>query len=123
MFDSDERLGERQQQTRGFGAWQADLALQRQFHLTEAIALRFRAEFFNIVNHPNFGSLNNILTSPLFGRPKQTLANSLAGGNNAGFNPLYQIGGPRSIQLALKLQFNSEQPKGREATRVGTVHS
>jgi PleD family two-component response regulator len=33
------------------------------------------------------------------------LANSLASGNNAGFNPLYQIGGPRSIQLALKLQF------------------
>jgi hypothetical protein len=35
----------------------------------------------------------------------RTLANSLAGGNNAGFNPLYHIGGPRSIQLALKLQF------------------
>jgi hypothetical protein len=27
------------------------------------------------------------------------------GGANGGFNPLYQIGGPRSIQLALKLQF------------------
>jgi hypothetical protein len=24
---------------------------------------------------------------------------------NGGLNPLYQIGGPRSIQLALKLQF------------------
>ena len=24
---------------------------------------------------------------------------------NGGFNPLYQVGGPRSIQLALKLQF------------------
>ena len=90
---------------RGFGAWQADLGLQRQFHLTEEIALRFRAEFFNIFNHPNFGSPNNILTSLLFGQLTQTLANSLAGGNNAGFNPLYQIGGPRSIQLALKLQF------------------
>jgi len=43
--------------------------------------------------------------SPLFGLSTQMLANSLAGGNNAGFNPLYQIGGPRSIQLALKLQF------------------
>jgi len=90
---------------RSFGAWQADLGLQRQFHLTEEIALCFRAEFFNIFNHPNFGSPNNVLTSPLFGRSTQTLANSLAGGNNAGFNPLYQIGGPRSIQLALKLQF------------------
>ena len=90
---------------RGFGSWQADLGLQKQFHLTEQIALRFRAEFFNIFNHPNFGSPNNILSRPLFGQSTETLANSLAGGNNAGFNPLYQIGGPRSIQLALRLQF------------------
>jgi hypothetical protein len=27
------------------------------------------------------------------------------GGQNGGLNPLYEIGGPRSIQLALKLQF------------------
>jgi hypothetical protein len=67
--------------------------------------LRFRAEFFNIFNNPNFGSPNNNLTSPLFGQSTQTLASSLAGSENAGFNPLYQIGGPRSIQLALKLQF------------------
>jgi hypothetical protein len=33
------------------------------------------------------------------------LASSFAGAANAGFNSLYQIGGPRSIQLALKLQF------------------
>jgi Carboxypeptidase regulatory-like domain/TonB dependent receptor len=90
---------------RGFGAWQGDLALQRQFHLTEKLALRVRGEFFNIFNHPNFGSPNNNLTGPLFGQSTQTLANSLAGAENAGFNPLYQIGGPRSVQLALKLLF------------------
>ena len=91
---------------RGFGAWQADVALQRQFRLTERLGLRFRSEFFNIFNHPNFGNPNNSLTSPLFGHSTQTLASSLgSGGANGGFNPLYQIGGPRSIQLALKLQF------------------
>jgi len=91
---------------RGFGAAQADVALQRQFHLTEKLGLRFRSEFFNIFNHPNFGNPNNVLTSPLFGRSTQTLANSLgSGGPNGGLNPLYQIGGPRSIQLAAKLQF------------------
>jgi hypothetical protein len=91
---------------RGFGAWQSDVGLQRQFHLTEKMSLRFRAEFFNIFNHPNFGSPINLLTSPLFGRSTQTLANSLgSGGANGGLNPLYQIGGPRSIQFALKLQF------------------
>jgi hypothetical protein len=90
---------------RGFGAWQADLALQRQFHL-ERMELPFRSEFFNIFNHPNFGSPNNDFTSPLFGQSTQTLASSLgSGGANGGFNPLYQIGGPRSIQFALKLQF------------------
>jgi hypothetical protein len=91
---------------RGFGAWQADVGLQRQFKLTEKSQLRFRAELFNVFNHPNFGSPTNVLTSPLFGRSTQTLANSLgSGGANGGLNPLYQIGGPRSIQFALKLQF------------------
>ncbi len=91
---------------RGFGAWQADIGLQRQFHPAEKFELRFRAEFFNIFNHPNFGSPINLLTSPLFGRSTQTVANSLgSGGANGGLNPLYQIGGPRSIQFALKLQF------------------
>jgi hypothetical protein len=91
---------------RGFGATQVDLALQRQFHLTERLGLSFRSEFFNIFNHPNFGSPNNNLTSPLFGNSTQMLATFMgSGGANGGFNPLYQIGGPRSIQIALKLQF------------------
>jgi TonB-dependent receptor-like protein len=91
---------------RGFGAWQADVAFQRQFQLTEKLGLRFRGEFFNLFNHPNFGPPNNNLTDALFGLSTQTLASSLgSGGANGGFNPLYQIGGPRSIQLAVKLQF------------------
>ena len=76
------------------------------FHLAEKINLRFRSEFFNIFNHPNFGPPDNTLTDALFGRSTQTLASGLgSGGANGGFNPLYQIGGPRSIQLALKLVF------------------
>jgi len=91
---------------RGFAAAQADVGLQRRFHLSERIRLDFRTEFFNILNHPNFGNPINDLTSPLFGRSTQMLANSLgSGGANGGLNPLYQIGGPRSIQFALKLQF------------------
>jgi Carboxypeptidase regulatory-like domain/TonB dependent receptor len=91
---------------RGFGATQVDVAVQRQFHITEKLGLRFRSEFFNLFNHPNFGIPINTLTSALFGRSTQTLANSLgSGGPNGGFSPLYQIGGPRSIQVAMKLQF------------------
>jgi Carboxypeptidase regulatory-like domain/TonB dependent receptor len=91
---------------RGFGAWQSDAAFQRQFHFTEKVGLRFRSEFFNFFNHPEFGPPGNNLTQPLFGKSTQTLASSLgSGGANGGFNPLYQLGGPRSVQLALKLQF------------------
>ena len=91
---------------RGFNATQADIGVQRIFRITEGVGLRFRGEFFNILNHPNFGSPTNSLPSALFGHSTQTLANFLGpGGANGGFNPLYQIGGPRSIQLALKLQF------------------
>jgi hypothetical protein len=91
---------------RGFGAWQADFTLRRQFRITEKCGLQFRGELFNLFNHPNFGPPTSDLSSPLFGQSTQTLAASLgSGGTNGGFNPLYQIGGPRSIQFALKLQF------------------
>jgi hypothetical protein len=40
------------------------------------VGLRFRSEFFNIFNHPNFCSPNNTLNSPLFGCSTQTLASS-----------------------------------------------
>ncbi len=91
---------------RGFDAFQADFALQRAFALSERFRLDFRSEFFNIFNHPNFGAPVNYLTSPQFGYSTQTLNSYLgAGGQSGGLNPLYQIGGPRSVQLALKLQF------------------
>jgi len=91
---------------RGFGASQVDLAVQRRFRMTDKLALRLRAEFFNIFNQSNFGNPNADLNSPLFGRSTQTLANSLgSGGANGGYSPLYQIGGPRSTQLALRLEF------------------
>lgn len=91
---------------RGFGGAQADVAFQRQFDITERLGLRFRGEFFNLFNHPNFGAPDSNITDALFGRSKESLASSLgSGGANGGLNPLYQIGGPRSIQLAAKLQF------------------
>jgi hypothetical protein len=91
---------------RGFGAWQADFAVHRQFHLAEKVGLQFRAEMFNVFNRPNFGPPDNLLHDTYFGQSTQTLGSSLgAGGGNGGFNPLYQIGGPRSVQLALKLKF------------------
>jgi hypothetical protein len=91
---------------RGFGFSQVDFALRRQFSLSEGLKLQLRAEAFNLLNRANFGNPNNVLANPMFGQSTQTLARSLGtGGINGGLSPLYQIGGPRSVQLALKLLF------------------
>ncbi len=92
---------------RGFGAAQWDFAVRRQFNFSERWRLQFRAEFFNLLNHPNFGNPEGNLASPLFGQSTQMLGRSLGGATDpgVGFTPLYQVGGPRSIQLALKLEF------------------
>jgi hypothetical protein len=91
---------------------QLDFALRRQFNLTERLNFQLRAEIFNVFNHPNFGDPgagangSNVLTSPQFGQSINMLGRSLgSGGVDGGYNPLYQVGGPRSIQLALKLHF------------------
>ena len=91
---------------RGFGATQWDITLRRQFRFTERFSVQARVDFFNILNHPNFGSPINYLSSPQFGQATMMLNSYLgSGGQSGGLNPLYQIGGPRAIQLALKLQF------------------
>ena len=96
---------------RGFGAVQWDLAVHRDFSLHESLKLQFRAEMFNVLNHPNFGQPNSQWGTGGFGVSSQVLAQYLNGGgiaSNIGggaFSPLYQIGGPRSIQLAIKFQF------------------
>ena len=97
---------------RGFGAWQEDIALRRTFPLHDTLNLQFRAEAFNIFNHPLFGDPGtndndrNELTNQFFGVSAHTLADSLGGGGaDGGFSSLYQIGSPRSMQFALKLQF------------------
>ncbi len=91
---------------RGFPVYQLDLGFRRQFNLTERTHLQFKTEFFNIFNHPNFGDPDGLLASSTFGFSTAMLGRSLgSGGTLGGFNPLYQIGGPRSIQFSLKLAF------------------
>jgi hypothetical protein len=90
---------------RGFGAWQMDFAIRRDFPIRERLKIQFRAEAFNIFNHPNFGTINTSYcpaSDPLctFGEATAILAQSLGG-----LSPLYQMGGPRSLQFAAKLVF------------------
>jgi hypothetical protein len=85
---------------RGFGAWQMDMAIRRDFPIHERFKLQFRAEPFNVFNHPNLGTVNPNFGQTTFGQATATLAHSLGI-----LSPLYQMGGNRSMQFALKLIF------------------
>ncbi|HEY0763521.1 MAG TPA: TonB-dependent receptor [Pyrinomonadaceae bacterium] len=91
---------------RAFPLFQTDFGLARRFKLTETAALEFKAEFFNVFNHPNFGDPVGDLDDPRFGTSFRMFGRALgSGGISGGLNPLYQVGGPRSIQLSLKARF------------------
>jgi Carboxypeptidase regulatory-like domain/TonB dependent receptor len=92
---------------RAFAAAQWDFAVHRDFPLRESLKLQLRAEMFNVLNHPNFGPpVNDISNTTQFGQATQMLGRSLNQNIGGGsFSSLYQVGGPRSVQLALKLSF------------------
>jgi hypothetical protein len=91
---------------RAFPVSQMDFAVRRRFALREGLHLQLRAEFFNLFNHPNFAI---VTPADRFGRPDFGRANSMLnqalGFDATGLNQRYQLGGPRSIQFAAKLQF------------------
>jgi len=83
---------------RGPGQHNVDMAVERIFPVTESTSFRFRTEFFNLTNTPQFANPNNsvdftegpngpINLNPSFGQIPSTIAN------------------PRIIQFAAKFQF------------------
>ncbi len=85
----------------GFGFAQVDLSLGRRFRISEHVNVRFRADAFNVLNHPNFANpIAQLQASPIFLQSTKMLNQGLGG-----LNPLFQEGGPRSLQLSLKLTF------------------
>ena len=87
---------------RAFSLSQLDFSFRRKFTVSEQFKLQLKADLFNAFNHPNFGAPVGSLGDPLFGQATQMLGQELTAGS---LGALYQIGGPRSIQLALKFQF------------------
>lgn len=85
----------------GFGLMQADLSLARTLHLTERFNVQFRVDAFNAFNHPNFANPQALTEFGPFFMTSQSMSNRSLGG----LNPLFQQGGPRSLQLSLKLTF------------------
>jgi hypothetical protein len=83
-----------------------DFSVAKNWHYGERFHAQFRAEFFNILNHPNFanpyGGQNgfgfNDPSAPGFGC-------GCATPDIAAANPAVGSGGPRSVQLGLKFAF------------------
>jgi hypothetical protein len=91
---------------------QTDLAVRRRFDLTEHLKLSVRAEYFNVFNHPMFGAPGSgepgNPSDPSFGKIGPGSTTNLELGSGAalgGQSPLYALGGPRSAQFTIKLQF------------------
>jgi len=86
---------------RGPGTWQVDLGTAKDIPLPERLAIEFRAEFYNVFNHPQLG------------QPQSTFNPS----NTTGFgsiintvntvSPVTPVGSgtPREMQLVLRLEF------------------
>ncbi|MGA9352444.1 MAG: TonB-dependent receptor [Terriglobales bacterium] len=104
---------------------QWDFALYKDTAINERVKAQFRAEFFNILNHPNFSNpvLPNFIADPAtnLGSCGCGFQPTMVGGNNrevgnGGYgitatgdvgigNPFLGGGGPRGIELALKFSF------------------
>jgi hypothetical protein len=90
----------------GFGMAQLDMAVSRDFALREKLALEFRVDAFNALNHPNFADPVHYLDNPLFGQSSSMLNMMLGTGSpGSGLSPLLGTGGPRMFQLGLRLHF------------------
>jgi hypothetical protein len=77
----------------GPGFEDVDLSLTKTTAIKEGVNLQFRAEAFNVLNHPNFAQPNQTVTSADFGRI--TATRSARG----------DLGSSRQIQFGLKLMF------------------
>jgi hypothetical protein len=63
-----------------------DATLSRTFRLAERAAVQLRAEFFNLMNHPNYSLIGRVVNDPTFGIVQNQLS-------------------PRQIQIAVKVRF------------------
>jgi len=96
-----------------------DMSVGKNFALTERTGLQFRADFFNLLNHPNFAlPFNQIYTAvPQFASlPTQAQLDALPCNLTASQSLQYScnpqagkinstVGVPREVQFSLKLEF------------------
>jgi hypothetical protein len=90
---------------RGPGTWQIDMGAGKTIAMTERAQIQFRAEFYNIFNHPQLGQPQSTWNGPAtegFGSIVNTV--NL---NTAIVSPITPVGSgtPREMQFALRFQF------------------
>ena len=88
----------------------ADLSISKDTHLTEKLAAQLRVEFFNVFNHPNFALPNGTLVPGVNADGSVNTSAGPAGlitqtPDVAQGNPGLGGGGPRVLQLAVRLVF------------------
>jgi hypothetical protein len=77
----------------GPGFSNTDLSLSKDESLGGRVRLRFRADAFDLFNHPNFGAPGNIVGSPSFGKITSTRL------------PTGEAGSSRQIQLSVRVSY------------------
>ena len=93
------------------GFWNYDFSTTKNFQLREHVQLQFRAEFFNIFNHPNFALPSNVIAPGFLADHVTPNPNASTAGlitqtpDVAQGNPGLGGGGPRVMQFGLRLQF------------------
>jgi len=101
---------------------QLDMAVSRDFPIREKIALQFRVDAFNALNHPNFADPVRYLDNPLFGQSSSMLNMMLGTGSpGSGLSPLLGTGGHACFNWACACTFRVGQaisPANRYASRV-----
>jgi hypothetical protein len=80
--------------------WNLDFSLDKQTQITERFGVQFRAEFFNLFNHPNFALPSGTVDPGNGPAGLITQTPDVAQGN-----PGLGGGGPRVMQVGLKLMF------------------
>jgi hypothetical protein len=95
---------------RAFSLTELDFSIHRDIPIHDRIHLRFQADLFNVLNHPQFGPYNASsasLNNAGFGFTN-VMANTYAGAGTSGgtgLNPIFASGAPRNAQFGLKVLF------------------
>lgn len=92
-------LGRNVVQTRGPRQQQWEFYVGKNIPIHESLRLQFRAEFFNLFNHPNFAVTNTSLSPACLGAQQLSSPGCVLGRYDT------TLGSPRTVQFALRLQF------------------